>query len=150
MLRARIQTSRPTGNKMVFLMLRQRIDTVQGLVLAEEGKVSRPMIKWVASLPDESIVVIEGVVDKPKEEVKSATVKDVEIKISQVNQISDASLQYCADNEQIHLIVSPETRLPFTLEDASRAESEKEDPEKQFKNVLLDTRLNNRVLDLRV
>lgn len=84
LLRARIQTSRATGNKMVFLNLRQRIDTVQGLLMAEEGKVSRPMIKWVAGLPDESIVLVEGVVDQAKEEVKSASVKDVEIKISQV------------------------------------------------------------------
>lgn len=70
---------------MVFLNLRQRIDTVQALLIAEEGKVSRPMIKWTAGLPDESIVLVEGTVDKPKEEVKSATVKTVEIKISQVS-----------------------------------------------------------------
>ncbi|KAI5121826.1 hypothetical protein M0805_003260 [Coniferiporia weirii] len=131
-IRARIQTSRATGNKMVFLMLRQKIDTVQGILTVEEEKVSRPMVKWVAGLPDESIVLVEGVVDKPKEEIKSATVKDVEIKIS-----------------QIHLISAPEARLPFTLDDASRAESEVESSEKQFNNVLLETRLNNRVLDLR-
>ena len=38
----------------------------------------------------------------------------------------------------------------FTLEDASRPESAYEDAEKQFNNVTLETRLNNRVLDLRV
>jgi aspartyl-tRNA synthetase len=36
------------------------------------------------------------------------------------------------------------------MDDASRAESELADPDKQYKNILLDTRLNNRVLDLRV
>lgn len=94
-LRARVQTSRATGNKMVFLILRQRIDTVQGLVLAEEGKISRPMIKWVAALPDESIVLVEGVVDKPIEEVKSTTVGDVEIKISQVKLSVDIAFRDC-------------------------------------------------------
>ncbi|THH11584.1 hypothetical protein EW145_g538 [Phellinidium pouzarii] len=132
LIRARIQTSRATGNKMVFLMLRQKIDTIQGILTVDEESVSRPMVKWVAGLPDESIVLVEGVVDKPKEEIKSATVKDVEIKIS-----------------QIHLISAPEVRLPFTLDDASRAENEIENSEKQFNNVLLETRLNNRVLDLR-
>ncbi|KAL5519319.1 DPS1_1 [Sanghuangporus vaninii] len=132
LLRARIQTSRATGNKMVFLNLRQRVDTVQALLVAEEGKVSRPMIKWTAGLPDESIVLVEGTVDKPVEEVKSATVKIVEIKIS-----------------QIHLITAPESRLPFTLEDASRAENELETADRQLNKVLLDTRLDNRVLDLR-
>ena len=41
-------------------------------------------------------------------------------------------------------------RLPFTLEDASRPEADFEKEDAQFNKVLLDTRLNNRVLDLRV
>ncbi len=40
--------------------------------------------------------------------------------------------------------------LPFSLDDASRPEAELEDTEAQFNKVHLDTRLNNRVLDLRV
>lgn len=51
---------------------------------------------------------------------------------------------------QIHLISAPDIRLPFSLDDASRADSEIETPGVQFNKVLLDTRLNNRVLDLRV
>ena len=44
-----------------------------------------------------------------------------------------------------------EGRLAFSIDDASRAESEKEaNPDSQFNRVLLDTRLNNRVVDLRV
>ena len=44
-----------------------------------------------------------------------------------------------------------EGRLPFSIDDASRAENEKDDnPDAQFNRVLLDTRLNNRVVDLRV
>ena len=84
LLRARVQTSRPTGNKMVFLVLRQKIDTVQAILTVEDGKVSKYMVKWARSLPDESIVLVEGLVDEPKEEVKSVTVGDVEIKVNQV------------------------------------------------------------------
>jgi hypothetical protein len=52
---------------------------------------------------------------------------------------------------QIHLVSGLEGRLPFSIDDASRAESEKEaNPDSQFNRVLLDTRLNNRVVDLRV
>ena len=44
-----------------------------------------------------------------------------------------------------------ESRLPFSIDDASRAEGEKEEnPDAQFNRVLMDTRLNNRVVDLRV
>lgn len=78
---------------MVFLNLRQRIDTVQGLLIVAEGKVSKQMVKWAGSLADESIVLVEGVVKKLSEPVKSCTVGDVEIHITQVrihrNQVND-------------------------------------------------------------
>ena len=51
---------------------------------------------------------------------------------------------------KIHIISQPEMRLPFSIDDAARAENEFDDSDKQYNNVLLDTRLNNRILDLRV
>lgn len=83
-LRARVHTSRATGSKMVFFNFRQRIHTVQGILVASPDKVSKLMVKWAASLPDESIVLVEGIVQKAQEEVKSATIKDVELSITQV------------------------------------------------------------------
>jgi aspartyl-tRNA synthetase len=88
LLRARVHTSRAQGNKMVFFNLRQRMDTVQALLLVQEGKVSKQMAKWAASLGMESIVLVEGVVKKSPEIIKSATVGDVEIHISQVPHLS--------------------------------------------------------------
>ncbi|TCD71479.1 aspartate--tRNA ligase dps1 [Steccherinum ochraceum] len=133
LLRARVQTSRAQGNKMVFLNLRQRIDSVQALLTVTPEKVSKQMVKWTAGLQDESIVLVEGVVKKSPEIIKSATVGDVELHIS-----------------QIHLVAGLESRLPFTVEDAARPETEIEtNDEVQYKRVLLDTRLNNRIVDLR-
>ena len=43
-----------------------------------------------------------------------------------------------------------DSRLPFTVEDANRPETESDSAEVQIKRVLLETRLNNRVVDLRV
>lgn len=51
---------------------------------------------------------------------------------------------------QLHVVAAPESRLPFSIEDASRPESEFEKEDTQFTKVLLDTRLNNRIIDLRV
>ena len=52
---------------------------------------------------------------------------------------------------QIHLISGLDGRLPFTVEDANRPEVDAAEGEDvQYKRVLLDTRLNNRVIDLRV
>lgn len=130
LIRARVHTLRAQGNKMVFLNLRQRIDSVQALVTVTPEKVSKQMVKWVASLGSESIVLVEGVVKTAPEEIKSATVGDIEVHIN-----------------KIYLIASVEGRLPFSIDDASRPDTD--DAEAQFNRVLLDTRLNNRVVDLR-
>lgn len=47
------------------------------------------------------------------------------------------------------MISGLETTLPFTVEDANRPEKDIETSEQQLSRVLLDTRLNNRVVDLR-
>ncbi|KIJ21698.1 hypothetical protein PAXINDRAFT_5844 [Paxillus involutus ATCC 200175] len=130
-LRARVQTSRLQGNKMVFLNLRQRTGTVQALLQVTAELVSKQMVKWAGSLADESIVLVEGTVKKSPEPIKSATVDDVEIHIS-----------------ELWLLAGIESRLPFSLEDAGRSETAPE-VEGQSNRVLLDTRLNNRVFDLR-
>lgn len=85
LIRARIQTSRAQGNKMCFLSLRQRTETVQALVTVAEGKISKQMVKWTAGLADESVVLVEGSVTVPPEIIKSATVGDVEIHIDQAS-----------------------------------------------------------------
>ncbi|KAF8140205.1 hypothetical protein EV363DRAFT_1393117 [Boletus edulis] len=130
-IRARIQTSRLQGNKMVFLNLRQRTNSVQALMQITEGQISKQMVKWAGSLAVESIVLVEGTVKKSPELIKSATIDDIEIHIS-----------------ELWLLAGVEGRLPFSFEDASRSETAPE-VEGQFSRVLLDTRLNNRVFDLR-
>lgn len=83
LIRARVQTSRAQA-KMVFLNLRQRTDTVQALLAVTPGKISKQMVKWAGSLADESIVLVEAVVAKSPEPIKSATIGDVELHITQV------------------------------------------------------------------
>ncbi|TFK77047.1 aspartyl-tRNA synthetase [Pluteus cervinus] len=131
LLRARVHTSRGQA-KMVFFNLRQRTDSVQAILSVAPGKVSKQMVKWAASITLESIVLVEGVIQKSPEPVKSASVDDVEVHVT-----------------KIFLIAGVEARLPFSLDDASRPESEVEAADAQFNRVLLETRLNNRVVDLR-
>ncbi|GAA5844452.1 hypothetical protein JCM11251_001667 [Rhodosporidiobolus azoricus] len=127
LIRARLQTSRAQGAKMVFVVLRQQSHTMQGLVLVEPGVVSKPMVRWVEGIHDESIVLVEGVVAKAKEPIKSCTQHDVELKIKKIHMISEAPAM-----------------LPFNMNDALRPVGSEDGP-----NVALDTRLDNRVLDLR-
>ncbi len=72
---------------MVFLNLRQRTDSVQALLTVTPEKVSKQMVKWTASLQDESIVLVEGVVKKSPEIIKSASVGDVELHVSKVSSL---------------------------------------------------------------
>lgn len=71
----------------MFLKLRQRTDSVQAMLSVVEGKVSKPMVKWASGLSDESIVLVEGIVQKSPEEIKGATIKDVELILSRVRTL---------------------------------------------------------------
>ncbi|KAI8917301.1 hypothetical protein DFJ77DRAFT_459878 [Powellomyces hirtus] len=130
LLRARVQTSRPTGSKKCFLILRQGTVTAQGVVTVDENTISKQMQKFASSISVESLVLVEAKVVKALQRVTSCTVQDVELQI-----------------EKLH-VVSAAARLPFTLEDATRPDSEYEkDP--NLVRVKLDTRLDNRPIDLR-
>ncbi len=69
---------------MVFFNLRQRSDSIQALLVVSEGKVSKQMVKWAASIATESIVLVEGIVQQPQEPIKSASVSDAEVLIEKV------------------------------------------------------------------
>jgi aspartyl/asparaginyl-tRNA synthetase len=68
---------------MVFFNLRQGTDTVQGLLIVTPDKVSKQMVKWAAGLADESIVLVEGIAKEVQVPIKSATISNVEVHISQ-------------------------------------------------------------------
>lgn len=126
----RIQTSRSVGGKKVFITLRQGFQTVQGVLTVDDTKVSKQMVKYASSINVESLVLIDAKVVKALQSVKSCTISEFELAIEKIFVISEAA------------------RLPFSLEDASRPETAfDEDP--SLVRVNIDTRLNNRVVDLR-
>ncbi|CAG8489169.1 11578_t:CDS:10 [Scutellospora calospora] len=130
-IRARVHTSRVTG-KIGFFVFRHQDSTIQGVLQVDEKVVSKGFVKFAANVPDESIVIIEGVVSKPNEEIKSTTVSDAELQI-----------------KKFYVVHETLGRLPFSLEDASRCEEEINKEDSQFSRVTLETRLNHRVVDLR-
>ncbi|THG93233.1 hypothetical protein EW026_g7952 [Hermanssonia centrifuga] len=125
--RARVHHIRPLGSKIVFIILRSQLTTLQG-VLAEdpdgtpenEHRVSENMVRWAEGLAREAIVRVVGVVQEPpkeqgQEEVKSASVHKREVKI-----------------EQLHVIAKPTAPLPFQVDDISR-QAEIEDDARSHK-----------------
>ncbi|CAH2305404.1 aspartate--tRNA ligase, cytoplasmic [Pelobates cultripes] len=127
-VRARVHTSRAKG-KQCFLVLRQQQFNVQALV-AVGDRASKQMVKFAANITKESIVDVEGIIRKVDQKIESCTQQDVELHV-----------------ERIYVISAAEPRLPLQLEDAVRAETEGEEEGRATVNQ--DTRLDNRVIDLR-
>ncbi|KAI0088428.1 hypothetical protein BDY19DRAFT_950849 [Irpex rosettiformis] len=154
--RARIHHIRPLGSKIVFLVLRQGLDTIQGVLTESSSKddeadgqangdahnekgfldfqVSENMVRWSEGLAREAIVRVVGVLQHPPEEegqfeVKSASISEKEVKIG-----------------MIHVIAHPTTTLPFQVDDVSKSHDIQD---KTGHRVGEKTRFANRVLDLR-
>ncbi|GJQ10802.1 hypothetical protein GpartN1_g4991.t1 [Galdieria partita] len=122
--RARVDTIRPKG-RSAFLVLRQSQYTLQAVV-SESDKVSRQMIKWITKeVGEECLVDIYGNVVAA--EVKSCSQHDIELHVW-----------------KLYIVNKVNARLPIRVEDAGRPDWQ------EGVHVLRDTRLDNRVLDLRV
>ncbi|KAJ4776407.1 hypothetical protein LUZ62_015092 [Rhynchospora pubera] len=134
LIRGAAQAIRPTSKKIVFLVVRQSMSTVQCILVVTKDVISPQMVRFATSLTKESIVDVEGVISVPDKPITGAT-QQVEIQVRKLYCISRAA-----------------PNLPINIEDASRSETEfkkAEESGEQLVRVGQDTRLNNRVLDLR-
>lgn len=126
-LRGRLHTSRAKG-KQCFIVIRQQSYTVQGLVAVNE-RISKQMIKFISNITKESIIDVEARVVNVPTKIESCSQKDCEVHI-----------------EQIFVVSAAEPQLPLQIEDAARPEGDESGPAIKVNQ---DTRLDNRVLDLR-
>ncbi|XP_069119964.1 aspartate--tRNA ligase, cytoplasmic-like isoform X1 [Argopecten irradians] len=125
-VRARLQTSRSKG-KQCFFVLRQSKWTVQALVCVGD-KVSKQMVKFTAGITKESIIDVEAYVRTVSQKVTSCSQQEVEL--------------HC---EQVWVVSAALPRLPLLVEDATRQDN----PDDELATVKQDTRLDNRIIDLR-
>ncbi|TBU26483.1 aspartyl-tRNA synthetase, cytoplasmic [Dichomitus squalens] len=133
--RARVHHIRALGTKIVFLILRHQFTTIQGVLTEEPEKVSQIMVRWAEGIARESIVVVEGVIQRPppnQEQVHGTTIHQYEVHI-----------------EKIFVIAAPSEALPFQVEDVSRPKEYYDRANAHFVRVGERTRLDHRVLDLR-
>lgn len=80
--RCRLHHVRNMGAKLVFLIFRQQISTIQGVLVEEPGKVSAIMIHWAEHLRTGNIMLVKGVLQKPQIPVKSASIHTMEVKVT--------------------------------------------------------------------
>uniref|UniRef100_A0A672K3T5 Aspartyl-tRNA synthetase 1 n=1 Tax=Sinocyclocheilus grahami TaxID=75366 RepID=A0A672K3T5_SINGR len=90
----------------------------------------KPALTKAQGLTKESIIDVEAVVKKVEQKIESCSQQDVELHV-----------------ERIFVISQSEARLPLQLEDAVRPEGEGDEEGRATVNQ--DTRLDNRVIDLR-
>ena len=81
LVRARLHNCRSKG-KSAFVVLRERVSTVQCTLFVDDQTVSKGMVKYVSDIPKESIVDVEGVLIKPEAAIEGCTQKSVELKVS--------------------------------------------------------------------
>jgi ergosteryl-3beta-O-L-aspartate synthase len=85
--RARIQHVRRMGPRLVFFIFSQQINTMQGVLVDAPNKTSIAMLHWAEHVPTGSIVRVTGTVQKPEALVKSATLHELEVRITKLNTI---------------------------------------------------------------
>ncbi|KAG5498557.1 hypothetical protein JKF63_02843 [Porcisia hertigi] len=124
LIRARVSTTRKKG-KMAFMVLRDGNDSVQAMAAVGDD-LPKEMVDFMGQIPTESIVDVEAVVCRVEPPITSTSHSTIELKVKRIHTISE-SLR----------------TLPFTLEDASRKDSD------EGAKVNFDTRLNSRWMDLR-
>mmetsp|Transcript_40052 Transcript_40052/g.96649 ORF Transcript_40052/g.96649 Transcript_40052/m.96649 type:complete len:601 (-) Transcript_40052:2310-4112(-) len=134
-LRGRLDSIRVKGGSC-FLVLRQdSFNTVQACFFKdkENPEFSKKMIKYLKSLTVESVVDLEGTLTES--EVRSCSVKSVELQIGRIHSVTKAA-----------------SILPFSVEDASRSEAEvdaSQETDRPFPRLGQELRLDNRWMDLR-
>jgi aspartyl/asparaginyl-tRNA synthetase len=130
-----VENARVQSAKLAFLNLRQGLNTVQAVVAASE-KLSKQMVKYCGSVSTESTLVVTGLVKRVQDPIKSASIKDFEIHI-----------------QKLFIEVKADVPLPLQVEDAERplptTEEGQDSEEGTGPLVSLNTRLNNRTIDLR-
>lgn len=141
-IRGRLHNSRGQGAKLAFLVIRQQYSTVQCVIAADEKIISKGMVGYSVKVPNESIVEIKAKVIKPKVPVQACTQK-IELEV-----------------QEFWVLNKSAPILPFQIDVASRlvtnqaAEDagveEHKEGEESMAVVTQKTRLDNRIIDLRV
>lgn len=131
--RCRIHTVRKMSAKMAFVVFRQQLVTIQGVVHQEEGAISQHMVQWIERIPTGSIIVVRGQIKKPDQPVTSTTKHDIEISI-----------------RELHVVSRRPQAVPFTVyEDEVSKDKELADEAGAGSHITDRARLTHRIIDLR-
>lgn len=112
---ARLHHVRSVSAKLAFILLRQQVDTVQGVLQAREGVVSEKFVRWAEHLNTESVVHIRGTIREPPEQIKTCSIHNLEILI-----------------DSMHVVVPVEDPIPIDVYNMEQVEEDENSHEKQL------------------
>lgn len=114
LVRARLHNSRAKGKKLCFILLRQRVHSVQAVASPESGL---PLVEFVQCVSRESLVELEGEVKTVPQPITSTTQQDVEIAVKKF------------------FVVSIAHTLPLQVEDVSRPQPILDEQEREIAEI---------------
>jgi len=138
-VRARVHNTRLKGNGG-FVVLRESYYTAQ-CTLFKGPTISKSMVKFAGSIPNESIVDVQGLVKVPSVEIQGVTQAAVELEVKKIFVVSKAA-------GQLPLQIADCSR-PVTLAEEEQVQNEEDAADTKKVGVQQKTRLDNRVIDLR-
>ena len=154
LIRARVHNVRAKGN-IAFIILREQLNTVQCVAAAgKDSKISKKMVKFIGNITKESVVDVLATVTKPNNEILSCTQKQelVIVQIFIVNKAAailpfqlEDSVRPLNNQEEEEDLKNEQQNLA----EVGKVEEEKEEKHQKQPKVLMKTRLDNRIIDLR-
>lgn len=122
--RGRVHIVRNMSAKMAFIVFREGITTIQGVLRAKEGSVSENMVRFAEHMRPGTIVMTKGLLRRAEQKVKLTSIHELEIEIT-----------------DLHVETPRTVQVPFSVYEAEAATDE---------HTIADrVRLANRILDLR-
>ncbi|KAK3303789.1 uncharacterized protein B0T15DRAFT_513921 [Chaetomium strumarium] len=84
---ARIHHVRPLSSKLAFVIFRDQIELVQGVLSYREGEISENFVRWAEHLNSESFVHVQGKLQTPPEPVKGCSIHELEVVIDSMHVV---------------------------------------------------------------
>ncbi|BFZ55428.1 aspartate--tRNA ligase dps1 [Savitreella phatthalungensis] len=130
-LQCRIHQIRRMSSKLVFLILRQQIDTIQAVMKIDSAQagISTTFVRWAEHIPIEAIVLVRGKLSAPRQPVEGTTIHSYELQIS-----------------HMYLVSSLTKELPFSVQQSSLGSRQEAGPGISQRTLLGDS---NRIVHLR-
>lgn len=131
-IKARVHAVRKLSSRLAFIVFRQQLVTIQGVLQESIDSVSHHFVHWAEHLPAESVVLVTGVVQNPQHEVTGCSTHDIEIAI-----------------QELHLISQLTDSPAFTVYEAQNSRAAPRNGELNDNHLAQRVRLANRIVDLR-